>query len=406
MTDDRRLVVVGASLAGLRAVEGARRSGFTGSVTLVGAEDHLPYDRPPLSKKFLDVDTDPAERTTFRSEDVLSSELGVELRLGSPATALDVARREVVLANGTVGYDALIIATGSSARSLPGCEHLSGVHTLRTLDDALALRAALDARPRHVAIVGAGFIGSEIASSARSRGLAVTILESLPTPLGRALGAELGRATSLLHERRGTTLRCATGVQALEGNGRVERLVLSDGSVVEADLVVVGIGATPAIGWLDRSGVEVAGGVLCDETLATSVPGVYAAGDVAEWVNPLFDRRMRVEHWTNAAEQGALAARNALDRDPARPYAAVPYFWSDWYDSRIQFLGIPSSTESTVVTGTAESGRFVGLYRDGDRLVGALAVNHQASIMKYRALIAKRAGWDEALDFAARLHAA
>ena len=358
------------------------------------------------------MDTDPAERTTFRSEDVLSSELGVELRLGSPATALDVARREVVLANGTVGYDALIIATGSSARSLPGCEHLAGIHTLRTLDDALALRAALDARPRHVAIVGAGFIGSEIASSARSRGLAVTILESLPTPLGRALGAELGRATSLLHERRGTTLRCATGVQALGmfaialWDARVERLVLSDGSVVEADLVVVGIGATPAIGWLDRSGVEVAGGVLCDETLATSVPGVYAAGDVAEWVNPLFDRRMRVEHWTNAAEQGALAARNALDRDPARPYAAVPYFWSDWYDSRIQFLGIPSSTESTVVTGTAESGRFVGLYRDGDRLVGALAVNHQASIMKYRALIAKRAGWDEALDFAARLHAA
>ena len=167
-----------------------------------------------------------------------------------------------------------------------------------------------------------------------------------------------------------------------------------------------GRSAAPAIGWLDGSGVELAGGVLCDETLATSVPGIYAAGDVAEWVNPLFDRRMRVEHWTNAAEQGALAARNALHPDAARPYAAVPYFWSDWYDSRIQFLGIPSSTESTVVAGTTESGRFVGLYRDGDRLVGALAVNHQASIMKYRSLLAKRAGWDEALAFAARLHAA
>ena len=186
----------------------------------------------------------------------------------------------------------------------------------------------------------------------------------------------------------------------------MERLTLSDGSVVEADLVVVGIGATPNIGWLEGSGVELAGGVVCDETLATSVPGVYAAGDVAAWINPLFERRMRVEHWTNAAEQGALAARNALDPDAAKPYAAVPYFWSDWYDSRIQFVGVPSSTESTVVAGTPESGRFVGLYRDGDRLVGALAVNHQASVMKYRALIAKRASWDEALELAARLHAA
>jgi NADPH-dependent 2,4-dienoyl-CoA reductase/sulfur reductase-like enzyme len=406
VSDPRRLVVVGASLAGLRAVESARRTGFTGSITLIGAEDHLPYDRPPLSKKFLEAGADPGERTTFRTEDVLLTELGVELRLGSPATGLDLARREVVLGDGTVGYDVLVIATGSSARSLPGSEHLAGVHILRTLDDALALRAALDARPRHVAVVGAGFIGSEIASSARARGLDVTILESLPAPLGRALGAELGWATSLLHEKGGATLRCGTGVRAIEGNGRVERLTLSDGSVVETDLVVVGIGATPAVGWLEGSGVELASGVVCDETLATSAPGVYAAGDVAEWINPLFDRRMRVEHWTNAAEQGALAARNALDPGEARPYAAVPYFWSDWYDSRIQFVGIPSATESTVVAGTPESGRFVALYREGDGVVGALALNGQASIMKYRALIAKRAGWDEALDLAARLHSA
>jgi NADPH-dependent 2,4-dienoyl-CoA reductase/sulfur reductase-like enzyme len=405
VADGRRLVVVGGSLAGLRAVESARRSGFAGSVILIGAEDHLPYDRPPLSKRFLDLDTDPAERPTFRTEDVLTGELGVELRLGSPATGLDVTGREVVLADASVGYDVLMIATGASARSLPGSEQLGGVHTLRTLDDALALRAALDARPRHVAIVGAGFIGSEIASAARARGLAVTILESLPAPLGRALGAELGWATSLLHERAGATLRCATGVDAVEGNGRVERLTLSDGSVVEADLVVVGIGATPNIGWLEGSGLELAGGVVCDETLATSVPGVYAAGDVAAWINPLFGRRMRIEHWTNAAEQGALAARNALDPGAAKPYAAVPYFWSDWYDARIQLVGM-SSAESRVVTGSPEEGRFVALYRDADRLVGALAVNGQASVMKYRALIAKRASWDDALDLAARLHTA
>jgi NADPH-dependent 2,4-dienoyl-CoA reductase/sulfur reductase-like enzyme len=405
----QHLVIVGGSLAGLRAAEAARKTGFTGSVTLIGAEMHLPYDRPPLSKKFLSAWADPGERTTFRTEQVLTGELGVELRIGATATGLDTDRREVRLGDVgdvTVSYDALIIATGSAARTLPGASQLTGVHVLRTVDDALALREALDAKPRHVVVVGAGFIGSEVASGARERGLDVTILEFLPAPLERALGPELGPACALLHERNGTELRSGIGVQEAQGDGAVEQLVLSDGSVIKADLVVVGVGASPNTWWLEGSGLTIDNGVVCDETLAASAPGVYAAGDIARWMNPLFGRPMRIEHWTSAAEQGAFAARNALDPQNAKPYSTVPYFWSDWYDTRIQFVGISAADETKIVTGDPETGPFIALYREGGRVVGALALNHQSSIMKYRSLIAKRASWDEALAFAAARHAA
>lgn len=401
-----RLVIVGASLAGLRAVEAARKSGYDGAITLVGNENHLPYDRPPLSKAFLDTghDVDGAPvHPIFRDEATLREELKVELRLGAPATELVPAEQVVRVGGDDVPYTRLIVATGGDPRMLPGGENLEGVHVLRTLDDAIAVRAALDDGARTV-VIGAGFIGSEVASAARKRGLTCTVLEALPVPLVRSVGEATGKVAAELHRRYGTDLRCGVGVASLKGSGRVEKVVLDDGSVVEADLVVVGIGVRPATRWLESSGIalhERDGGILCDEFLATSLPGVYAAGDVAHFPNPLFDgEMMRVEQWTNAAEQGALAARNALHPDEAKPSAAVPYFWSDWYDSRIQFVGIPQSEEIRVVSEELGEEKFLALYRRGNKLGGVLTVDRQSQIMKYKRLIATSATWDEALAFA------
>jgi NADPH-dependent 2,4-dienoyl-CoA reductase/sulfur reductase-like enzyme len=403
-----RFVVVGASLAGLRAVEAARRAGFAGRITVIGAEPHLPYDRPPLSKDFLAPvkSGDEPRIPFFRGDDYFAEELHAELLLGTPATGLDTARKVVVVGDLEVGYDALVIATGSALRVLPGTEGLSGVHGLRTLDDSLAIRAALDEGARTV-VVGAGFIGSEVASGARKRGLDVTIVEALPTPLVRATGTEMGKAIAALHERNGATLLCGTGVKALAGGGKVEQVVLDDDTVIPADLVVVGIGVIPSVGWLEDSGLTLDDGVVCDETLWTGFPGVYAAGDVANWINPAFGIRQRMENWTAAAEQGAAAARNALDPQSAKPYATVPYFWSDWYDSRIQFVGLPDADEVRLVEGDLDGGeRWVALYRKSDRLVGALTLNGQAVVMKYRRLISQRPSWDEGLSFAEKRRSA
>lgn len=398
------LVVVGASLAGLRAVEAARKTGFEGRITLIGAEEHLPYDRPPLSKAFLYPDGgEPLEAPFFRSEETLADELGVELLLGTRATALDTERRSVTVGDREVGYDALVIATGGTLRTLPGTAHLAGVHGLRTLDDSIAVRRALDAGARTV-VVGAGFIGSEVAAGATKEGVDVTIVEALPTPLVRAAGTAMGEAIAGLHARNGTRLMCGVGVESIEGDsdGTVERVVLTDGTILPADLVIVGIGVDPATGWLGGSGLTIDNGIVCDETLWTGVPGVYAAGDVASWINPMFETRQRMENWTAAAEQGAAAARNALDPANAEPYATVPYFWSDWYGVRIQFVGIPEADEVVVVDGDpATDDRWIALYRRGDRLVGALTMNGQTEIMKYRVQIMRRGSWVDALRFAA-----
>lgn len=402
MTD---LVVVGASLAGLRAVEAARSDGFDGAVTLVGAEEHLPYDRPPLSKEYLSADE--CRETTFRQEAALADDLGVALVLGTPASALDTAARTVTVGERHLAYDALVVATGAHARALPGTEGLGGVFTVRTLDDSRALRAALrDGSPR-VTVVGAGFIGSEVAAVARKRDLAVTIVEALETPLVRAVGERMGRALTHLHQRHGTEVRTGVSVEEVVGDDRVTGVRLSDGITLDTDVLVVGIGATPATDWLAGSGLTVDDGVLADATLAAA-PGVYVAGDLARWPNALFDdvvdRPMRLEHWTSAAEQGARAARNALDPDGAKAYETVPYFWSDWYDSRVQFVGIADGrdgVEIEVVAGDdAEGGPFTALYRSGDRIVGALAVDMRAEVMKYRRLIAQRETWSAALDLA------
>jgi NADPH-dependent 2,4-dienoyl-CoA reductase/sulfur reductase-like enzyme len=393
-----RLVVVGASLAGLRAVQAARQAGFDGAVTLVGAEEHLPYDRPPLSKAYLEAP--PPPEVVFKEERHLRDDLGVELRLGVPATALDPVARHVTVAGERLGYDRLVVATGATARTLPGTEGVAGVHTLRTLDDARAVRAALDAGARTV-VVGAGFIGSEVASGARRRGLPVTVVEAAPVPLAHAVGEAMGGALAALHRQAGTVLRCGVLVSRVESRaGRVRAVHLSDGSVLAADLVVVGIGAAPSTGWLAGSGLDVTDGVRCDETLAAlGASGVFAAGDVARWRNGLFGTEMRVEHWSCAAEQGAVAARNALG--PAKPYVTVPYFWSDWYGRRIQFVGVAGPDEVRVVEGGTGGDRFVALYRQGDRVAGVLTLDGQAVVMKYRALVARGATWGEALEFSA-----
>lgn len=391
------IVVVGASLAGLRAVEAFRKAGYIGPLTLVGAEEHAPYDRPPLSKAYLDAGDGPPVDTTFRTTSELE-ELGVELRLGQPATGLDTGRREITVGGDNLPYSSLVLATGAHARDLPG-ERLPGVHTLRTVDDARAIRRALDAGARTV-IVGGGFIGSEVAAAAHKRGVEVTIVEAAELPLVRAVGQRMAEVCAGLHARHGTELRCGVGVDALEGDGHVEQVALADGTSLPADLVVVGIGAEPTTGWLAESGLDIDDGVICDENLRTSAPGVYAAGDIARWHNPLFGQQMRLEHWTSAAEQGAAAARNALDPEQARPYATVPYFWSDWYTDKLQMVGLGDADEVRLL-GDPDEERWLALYRRDDRLVGALSLNMPGKIMKYRALINRQAAWDEALVFAA-----
>ncbi|GAA5110023.1 NAD(P)/FAD-dependent oxidoreductase [Haloechinothrix salitolerans] len=397
----RGLVVIGASLAGLRAVESARKAAYDGPVTLVGAEHHLPYDRPPLSKRFLEGSD--ATETVFRDEAYLRDELDVDVRLGDPASGLDCSERVVHIGDRELPYDGLVVATGADARPLPGTSGLSGVHTLRTLDDARSVRSALHSGARTV-VVGAGFIGSEVASSARKHGVDVTVVEAAPVPLTRSVGTRMGALLGELHTREGVELRLGVGVEQVKGGDSVESVILSDGTELPADLVVVGIGAAPSTRWLEASSIQLDDrdrGVLCDETLAASAPGVYAAGDVCHWVSELFDGRLRLEHWTSAAEQGALAARNALDPANAKAYDTVPYFWSDWYDSRIQFVGEPDCDDILVVDEPQwEDGKLLTLYRKGDRVIGALTVNRPTLIMKLRRMISKRATWSEAVAFA------
>jgi 3-phenylpropionate/trans-cinnamate dioxygenase ferredoxin reductase component len=393
------ITVVGASLAGIRAAETLRRDGFDGPITLIGDEPHAPYDRPPLSKQVLAGDWEP-ERTALVASDRLEG-LGLELRLGERATGLDLAARELHLGDRRLAYDGLLIATGARARTLPGTEGLPGVHTLRTLDDCLAIRAAFEAAPRRVVVVGAGFIGAEVAATARGRGLEVTMVEALPVPLGRILGDAVGTVVAAVHRDHGVDLRLGVGVDGIDGDERVERVRLSDGSAVEADVVVVGIGVVPNVAWLEGSGLTLGDGVVCDAT-CLAAPGVVAAGDVARWPNARFGgESMRVEHWDNAVEQGAYAARRLLQPDDGagvEPFAPVPWFWSDQYDRKIQLAGRVRPTDDfEVVTGSLEERRFAALYGRGGRVVGVLGMNRPRHVMQYRALIEEGTAWDEAL---------
>jgi len=395
-----RIVVVGVSLAGLSALETLRQEGYEGELIAVGAEGVLPYDRPPLSKQVLQGHWEP-DKAVLREPGQYDA-LGVTWHLGRRAIALDPAARTVTLDDGEpLAYDGLVIATGATPRWLPGTEGLGGVHVLRTMDECLTLRAELEAASR-VCVVGAGFIGAEVAASARVRGLDVTVLEALPAPLARAFPAEMGAACAALHLDQGVDLRCGVTVAGFEGDDRVTGVRLGDGSVVEADVVVVGVGVAPETGWLESSGLPLDNGVVCDSTCATAAPGVVAAGDIARWPNNLFGETMRIEHWSNAVEQGAAAAKRLLaGPGEAVDFAPVPYFWSDQYDAKIQFLGrCRPSDEVRIVDGSIEERRFVALFGRDGRLFGALAFNRPRLLMAYRKLLAAKTSFEDAIAHA------
>ena len=384
----RRIVVVGASAAGLAAAETLRCEGYDGTLTLVGDEPHAPYDRPPLSKQLLAAEWE-SERLALRTPADLAA-LDLDLRLGVPAAGLELADSSVRLADGCeVPYDGLIVATGVRARRLPG----EGAHVLRTLDDALTLRDRLGPGLRLV-VVGAGFLGAEAAAVAWRLGAEVTLLEPAPVPLAHAVGTQVGELLTRAHLERGVDLRCGVSVSEVTEDG----VRLADGEVIEADEVLVAVGSLPNTEWLEGSGLTVGDGVVCDE-YCEAARNVYAAGDVARWYNPLFGTAMRIEHRTNAAEQGMAAARNLLNPEARKPFAPVPYFWSDQYDMRIQAYGyLRGHDEVAVVDGDLGERRFVAAYRTGDRVTGALAVGMPPkAIRQWRQAIAAGATWGEAV---------
>ncbi len=396
----QRIVVVGASLAGLRAVEALRRNAFAGEIVWIGAESHLPYDRPPLSKEVLRGEWQP-EQLALRKQGF--DDLRVQLKLGAPATALDVSRRTVRVGSADITFDGLVIATGARARRLAGTEKMRGVHVIRTMEDSLALRAALASHTKpKVAVIGAGFIGAEAASSARSLGLDVTVIEALPVPLARILGDRMGQVCAALHRDHGVVLRTGVGVKGLVGDTQVRAVRLDDGSEVEADVVIVGIGVTPNTEWLRDSGVLVGDGVECDATCNVvdpnrkPIPGIVAAGDVARFVNPLYDESMRIEHWTHTVEQAEHAVDTLLGAP--KPFETAPVFWSDQYGLKIQFAGRSRPDDTLhICHGSIEERRFVALYGRAGRLVGALTFKRPAQLIKYRKLIEARASFDDAV---------
>ena len=392
------VVVVGASLAGLQAAVTLRADGFAGAVTLVGAEPHRPYDRPPLSKQVLAGEWD-ADRVALPAG--AGDALDVTWELGVAAAGLDLEARRLALGDGReLAFDGLVVATGAAPRSLPGTGALTGVHTLRTLEDALAVRAALEAGASRVVVVGAGFIGAEVAASCRGRGAAVTLVEPLPQPLARVLPEEVGAVLADVHRQHGVDVRLGVGVEALEGRGSVTGVRLADGSSVAADLVVVGIGVVPSTGWLDGSGLVLDDGVVCDET-TLAAPGVVAAGDAARWPNPRYGELMRVEHWEHAIDMGAHAARRLvahLRGEPGEAFAPVPWFWSDQYDRKIQLAGRPRPTDRfEVVAGSLAEGRFCGLFGRDGQVVAALGINMAGRVVRYRRQLHDGLGWDDAL---------
>jgi len=394
------VTIVGASLAGLRSAETLRRDGFGGRISLIGDEPHQPYDRPPLSKQVLAGDWEP-ERALLTPAEKLEP-LGLDLRLGVRATGLDVAARELEVDGVAEPFDGLLIATGARCRTLPGTGSPVGVHTLRTLDDCLAIRAALDDGARRMVVIGAGFIGAEVASVAVGRGTSVTLVEALPAPFARVLGQEMGAVVADVHVANGVDLRCGVGVSSVAGEPGAMTVAMADGSDVYADLVVVGIGVVPNTEWLEGSGLTLDDGVVCDPT-CLAAPNVVAAGDVARWTDPRTGESMRVEHWDNAVEQGRHAARRLLATDEeAEVFAPVPWFWSDQYDRKIQLAGRPHpDDEVRVVDGSTDERRFAAFYGRRGQLTAVLGMNRPRQVMQGRGLLEQGVGWDDALAVAA-----
>ncbi|WP_328939023.1 FAD-dependent oxidoreductase [Streptomyces tauricus] len=386
----RTVVVVGASLSGLYAARELRAQGFDGRLVVVGDEPHRPYDRPPLSKDFLTGRADEDRLALSDTEEM--AELDAEWLLGTRARDLDTRGRTVLLDDGrTVSGDGVVIATGASARRLPG-HALAGVHTLRTLDDARTLRAELTAGARRVVVIGGGFIGAETASSCAGLGHDVTVVEAAPLPLVPQLGPEVAALCAALHRRGGVELVTGTGVAALRGTVAVTAVELSDGRLLPADVVIVGIGAVPNTGWLAGSPLALRDGVLCDDGCATALPQVVAVGDVARVGGT------RAEHWTSATEQPRIAVRNLLAGYTAETVCPLPYFWSDQYGARIQFAGRRLDTdavriaEGTVTDGVPGEDGLLALYERKGRTTAVLSVDRPRPFMRVRRELARGAG--------------
>jgi 3-phenylpropionate/trans-cinnamate dioxygenase ferredoxin reductase subunit len=365
-------VIAGAGLAGAKAAEALRAEGFEGRIVLVGDEPELPYERPPLSKDYLRGEA-PREQARVHPE-AFYAEHDIDLLTGTAVTALDAAARSVTLSSGeTLAYDRLLLATGSEPRrlSVPGAE-LDGVLHLRTFADSDAIAAALRPGARAV-IAGGGWIGMEVAASARQKGLEVTVAELAATPLEAALGREAGAIYARLHREHGVDVRTGVKVASLEGRGRVERVVLADGSALDADLLVAGLGAVPRTALAERAGLAVENGVLCDASLRTSDPHVFAAGDIANAEHPFYGRRIRVEHWANALNQPEVAAQAMLGKPAA--YDRLPYFFSDQYDVGMEYRGLAVGADELVIDGDAERFEFVAYWRREGRVIAAMNVN-------------------------------
>src|SRR5215212_1473223 len=392
MTNDQTHIIVGASLAGAKAAETLREEVFDGRVVLVGAEADRPYERPPLSKDY--VRGEVGREKVYVHDESFYSEHDIELRLGTTAVDLNTSTRELTLDNGDLlRYDRLLLATGSEPRRLaiPGAE-LDGVLYLRSVHDSDALRERLD-RGGAVVVVGAGWIGAEVAASARQRGLEVTVIEPASVPLERVMGAEVGAIYRDIHTDQGVEMLMATGVEAFEGDDVVERVRTSDGGVIECDFVVVGVGVQPRIQLAAQAGLDVDNGILVDERLQTSAPGVFAAGDVANARHPFYGDRIRVEHWANALHQGPAAARNMLGQTV--PFDRLPYFFSDQYEVGMEYSGFARDWDRVVFRGDPASREFVAFWISDERVVAGMNVNVWDVNDPIRRLISERVAVDD-----------
>jgi NADPH-dependent 2,4-dienoyl-CoA reductase/sulfur reductase-like enzyme len=388
MMNSRTVVIVGSSVGGVRTAKALRSQGFAGRVVVIGGEAHLPYDKPPLSKQFLASVWDQSRITMLSAED--ADQADIELRLGNAAERLDMADRVVVLANGTrVAYDVLVVATGAAARPSPWPVD-SGVHVVRTLEDSCELIRAL-AVTGPVVVVGGGFIGAEVAATAHAAGRDVTIVDPLAAPISRIVGDELGAMLAGVHVRHGVQTRFGVGVESIEGREGDLRVTLTDGETLPAATVVVGIGAIPNDGWLASSGLLIDDGVVCDEFCrAIDHPDVYAVGDVARWRHPRHQEDIRVEHWTNAAEQSVCVAHNVCHPGELRAYAPTEYVWSDQYDWKIQIAGRPNRSALHRIIGdiAGDPAQAAAVYGDRDGILsGAVTVNWPKALMMCRRMI-------------------
>jgi 3-phenylpropionate/trans-cinnamate dioxygenase ferredoxin reductase subunit len=388
---DPTLVVVGASVAGASAAVAARDGGFDGRIVLVGDEPGLPYERPPLSKAVLRGEAEPESAAVHDA--AAYAERRIELLAGRTVTALEPATRRVVLdGDEAIAYTAAVLATGAAPRRLriPGAD-LDGVHYLRTVGDAVRLRDALHVGTR-VAVVGAGWIGSEVAASARQVGAEVVLIDPMPVPLQRVLGDRMGGMFARLHADHGVDLRLGTGVAEFRGDAAVDAVLLDDGSTLAVDLVVVGVGVTPRTDLAAAAGLQVDDGVVTDERLGTAAPGVYAAGDVASAWHPHYGRRLRVEHWANALNQGRTAGANVAAGGEA--YDRIPYFFSDQYDLGMEYVGFGQPDDEVTVRGDEDARELIAFWHRDGQVTAAMNVNVWDVVDDLRALVAGRATID------------